>query len=77
MPRERIFLEPRAASSIENGRFSAAIMKARGWRSALVVSDWRHLRHALPVFSDAFDAHGLPPVDYDLMRRTPAARHPD
>ena len=81
LPRERIFAEPRAVSSVQNGRFSAAIMKERGWKSALVVSDWRHLRYALPVFRDAFDARGLQlfwtPVDYDLMRKTPAARHPD
>ena len=80
LPRDIFFSEPCAVSSIENGRFSADIMKRRGWKSALVVTDPRHLRYALPVFRDAFDLHGLTlywtPVDYDLMRDLEEARHP-
>ena len=81
LPRDRILSEPRASSSVENGRFSAEILKARGWTSGLVVSDPRHLAYAIPVFRDAFEKRGLElywtPVDYELLKRTPTARHPD
>jgi uncharacterized SAM-binding protein YcdF (DUF218 family) len=80
IPRDRILLEETAASSVENGRRSAALIAERGWRSGLVVSDPRHLRYAIPVFRDAFVEKGLAlywtPVDYDLLEQHPEARRP-
>jgi uncharacterized SAM-binding protein YcdF (DUF218 family) len=40
VPQEKIVLETRAVSSIENGKYTAQIMKRRGWQSGLLVSDW-------------------------------------
>ena len=81
VPKDAVFIEPRATSSIENGRFGAGLMVAKGWRSALVVSDPGHLRYAIPVFRDAFNKRGLDlfwtPVDYELLRDHPQARHRD
>lgn len=80
IPRDKILLETDAVSSVENGRRSAALIAARGWKSGLVVSDSIHLAYAIPVFRDAFSARGLKlfwtPVDYDLIENHSEARHP-
>jgi len=76
-----IHQEPRATSSVANGQLSAELMAARGWKSAIVVTDPRHLSYAIPVFRDAFLKHGLDlfwtPVDYELLRTHELARHGD
>ncbi len=73
MPPDKLYVEPKAATTVENARNSAAIMQARGWRSAIVVSDPPHLGYALPVFRDAFAAPKLElhwaPVDYAELKR--------
>ncbi|MHC4958813.1 MAG: YdcF family protein [Planctomycetota bacterium] len=80
VPQEQIVLETRAVSSIENGRYTAEIMKRRGWTSGLVVSDAQHLLYAIPVFRDAFTDNGLAlywtPVDYDLLKTHPDRHEP-
>jgi uncharacterized SAM-binding protein YcdF (DUF218 family)/glycosyltransferase involved in cell wall biosynthesis len=50
VPASAIVLEDRAASTMENVRFSADIMARHGWRSALVVSSPYHMRRASLVF---------------------------
>ncbi len=50
---ERLLTEPRARSTWENARYTAELMAARGWSSALVVTDWLHLPRALFAFRSA------------------------
>ncbi len=47
---EHLVLETESRSTLENARFSARIMRARGWRRALVVTDAVHLPRALLAF---------------------------
>ncbi len=47
---ERLVLETESRSTLENARCSARIMRARGWRRALVVTDAVHLPRALMAF---------------------------
>lgn len=71
VPAERIVLEGSARTTLENARFSAALMVEHGWRSAIVVSDGLHLGYAIPVFRDEFAARGLrlfwAPVDREVL----------
>ncbi|MFQ5774081.1 MAG: YdcF family protein [Kiloniellaceae bacterium] len=50
VPNDRIVLEAESLSTLENAAFSARIMRARGWRSALVVTDFLHVPRALLAF---------------------------
>ncbi len=45
-----LVLETESRSTLENARYSARIMRARGWRRALVVTDAVHLPRALMAF---------------------------
>jgi uncharacterized SAM-binding protein YcdF (DUF218 family) len=80
VPEERIVLEPNASSTVENAEYSAELLRERGYRSALVVSDAAHLGYAVPVFRDYFEERKLAlywlPVDYDLLTELGTARHP-
>jgi len=51
VPAEAIVLEPDSRSTEQNARHAAQIMRARGWRSAVVVSDSFHLLRARWLFS--------------------------
>jgi uncharacterized SAM-binding protein YcdF (DUF218 family) len=53
VPMQSIFLEDRSRSTMENASFSARIMRDRGWRTALVVTDALHLPRALLAFRAA------------------------
>lgn len=53
VPRSAVILEERATSTEENAAFTAAILRARGWRSAIVVSDGYHLLRATLMFERA------------------------
>lgn len=53
VPREALLLEERSTSTEENAAFSAAIMRERGWDSAIVVSDGYHLLRAALMFGRA------------------------
>ncbi len=46
----RLVLETESRSTLENARCSARIMRARGWRRALVVTDAVHLPRTLLAF---------------------------
>lgn len=50
VPDAAILVEPRSRSTEENARESAAIMRARGWQSAVLVSDDFHLWRATWLF---------------------------
>lgn len=46
VPRDAILLEERSRNTAENARYARAIMDARGWRTAIVVSDSYHVFRA-------------------------------
>ncbi len=50
VPLEACVEEPRSRSTAENAREVAALMRRRGWRRALVVSDGFHLLRARQLF---------------------------
>ncbi len=51
VPADRIAIEDRATNTFENVRFTAAILKQRGWRSILLVSSPYHMRRASLVWA--------------------------
>ncbi len=53
VPPERIAVETRSRSTLENAMHSARIMADRGWHSALLVSDQLHLPRAVLSFRAA------------------------
>ena len=53
VPDARLVLEDQSRTTLENALFSARIMAARGWTSALVVTDALHLPRALLAFRGA------------------------
>ena len=71
---EFLLVEPEARNTLENAAFTAELMKAAGWKTALVVSDAWHLERALWCFGHyRIEAEGYPvPDDLDpdpLLRR--------
>jgi vancomycin permeability regulator SanA len=52
VPGERIVLEDRALNTIQNVHNSAAIMRERGWDSAILVTEPFHIRRATLVARD-------------------------
>jgi uncharacterized SAM-binding protein YcdF (DUF218 family) len=59
VPPERILLEDRALNTIQNLRYSAAIMSERGWDSAILVTEPFHIRRAALIAHD-LDMEVLP-----------------
>ena len=53
VPRQAVIHEERATSTEENAAFTAAIMRARGWRTAILASDGFHLLRAAWMFQRA------------------------
>ncbi|MEK7785993.1 MAG: YdcF family protein, partial [Chloroflexota bacterium] len=53
VPQSAIVLETQARSTEETSLYVAAIMRARGWDSAVVVSDGYHLARTAMLFSRA------------------------
>lgn len=56
---ERILLDDSAGSTVDNALGSARLMKARGLRTAILVTSPYHTRRAAVVFSRIFRRHGL------------------
>jgi uncharacterized SAM-binding protein YcdF (DUF218 family) len=66
IPETAIFVEPEARNTIENACYAERIMKARGWRSAEVVSSAYHLPRAGMIFSGLpleWRTHAAPPLE--------------
>jgi uncharacterized SAM-binding protein YcdF (DUF218 family) len=66
IPESAIVVEPEARDTIENACFAGRIMKARGWRSAEVVSSASHLPRAAIIISGLplkWRAHAAPPLE--------------
>lgn len=55
VPREAIWLEEQSRSTEENAIYTAQLMQAQGWRTALVTSDSYHLWRARLLF----ELHGV------------------
>lgn len=65
VPAECIVVEDRARSTWENAAYAAPIMRAYGWRRALIVTDPPHLPRALLAFqSQGIDASGSAAVGW-------------
>ena len=52
VPAEAILIEDRSRSTEENALYSDEIMRAHGWKTALLVSDGYHLLRATWIFSN-------------------------
>lgn len=50
VPNERIIVEDQARNTFENALYTGLIMRRRGWRRAIVVTDAFHLPRSLFVF---------------------------
>ena len=72
VPAGNLILEPRALNTIQNIFYSAEIMRARGWRSAEVVSSPSHLPRASLILTTFDRTH----PELALSWRTNAAPWP-
>ena len=66
MPEAAIVMEPEARDTIQNACYTVRIMKARGWKSAEVVSSASHLPRAAIIFNRLpveWRAHAAPPLE--------------
>ncbi len=73
VPGDRILVEDGASRTVENARFTAALMRRNDWRQALVVTDGPHIPRAIRCFRAAgvaADAHRVPGLlgDVGLFR---------
>lgn len=50
VPADKIFTETRATDTITNARYSVAIMKKQGWKSAILVSNPYHIKRGKWLF---------------------------
>lgn len=53
VPADAVILDERSRDTVENARYSARIMKEKGFRQALVVTSGYHLRRSLLLFRAA------------------------
>jgi uncharacterized SAM-binding protein YcdF (DUF218 family) len=66
IPESALFLESKAWSTTQNARYSVAIMRSHGWRSAEVISSQAHLPRAAMVFARLpieWRTHAAPPLE--------------
>ena len=59
VPRDAVLLHTRPTSSIEEARYTLALMRQRGWRSVLVVSDPPHMRRLALLWAREFEDSGM------------------
>jgi uncharacterized SAM-binding protein YcdF (DUF218 family) len=59
VPAERILVDDRARSTLDNAEGAARLMTAHGLRSGVVLTSPYHTRRAAVVFSRVFGRHGL------------------
>jgi uncharacterized SAM-binding protein YcdF (DUF218 family) len=50
VPEQRIIVEDLAVNTFENAVYTGRIIRDRGWRQVVVVTDWFHMPRALYVF---------------------------
>jgi len=66
VPDEKIFIENRSANTRENMAFAAAIMRENGWGSALVVTDYFHMKRAVLLARE----YGIQPLRAPVSAET-------
>jgi uncharacterized SAM-binding protein YcdF (DUF218 family) len=72
VPASAIVMEDRSHSTAENARYSARLMRRRGWRRALLVTDTWHEFRALRLFRGyGVEAHPAPATKSTLSTRLP------
>lgn len=73
VPEEAILQEPRASSTAENIAFTTPLLRERGWRSVLLVSDPYHLPRAAALARRAGWEVAPVPATESLCWRQPAS----
>ena len=69
LQREVMHLEEKATNTIENIKFSKEIMDNHSWQSAIIVSDFFHIKRALLIAKDfGINAYGAPAKNSVLYR---------
>lgn len=66
IPESALFLESQARDTIQNARYSTAIMQAHGWHSAEIISNQAHLPRAAMIFGRLpieWRTHAAPPLE--------------
>lgn len=66
IPESALLVEPQARDTIQNARYSTAIMQSHGWRSAEVISSQAHLPRAAMIFGRLpieWRTHAAPPLE--------------
>lgn len=68
--REALYLEERAKNTLENIKYSKGIMDRQDWESALIVTDFFHIKRALLIAEDLGieEAHGAPAQNSPLYQ---------
>lgn len=74
VPPEAIVLEERARDTMQNVRYSRALMQARGWRTAILVTEPHHIRRAALIARDAGLTITVSPAVDSAGWHTPEAR---
>jgi uncharacterized SAM-binding protein YcdF (DUF218 family) len=74
VPGSAIVLEERARNTVENVQRSREIMRVRGWRTAILVSEPNHIKRAAYVEGDAGITFTISPVTDSPGWRNAAAR---
>ena len=74
VPSEAIVLEERARDTMQNIRYSRALMQAWGWRTAILVTEPHHIRRAALIARDAGLTISVSPAVNSAGWHTPEAR---
>jgi uncharacterized SAM-binding protein YcdF (DUF218 family) len=74
VPASAIFLEEEARDTVQNVRFSRAIMQSHGWRTAILVSEPNHIKRAALIARDNGLDFTISPVTDSPGWNTPDAR---
>jgi uncharacterized SAM-binding protein YcdF (DUF218 family) len=74
VPESAIVLEERARNTVENVQRSREIMRERGWRTAILVSEPNHIKRAAYIARDAGITFTISPVTDSPGWRNAAAR---
>ncbi|MDQ3929501.1 MAG: YdcF family protein [Chloroflexota bacterium] len=75
VPPSAITLEEQARNTVQNIQFSRAIMRARGWKTAIIVTEPHHIKRAAVIARDAGLDITVSPVTDSPGWNTPDARH--
>ena len=74
VPPEALILEPDSHNTEQNAHFTSAIMRARGWHSAVLASDAFHLFRAAIMFEHAGVAAYTSPAEVTAGPMNPVER---